>query len=282
LSSFSETNDLLSTHQMPDRSSKIPLTSSPHAGSSHAKDASPIFVLKRVRQVKEGNAVLDGVDLEINKGEITALIGPSGAGKTSLIRLLNRLDDPIDGQVFYKLRPIAEYPVRGLRRQVGFVFQTPVIFPGSVRDNLLEAEKLAEELGGKTEVDLEARVREVMALAELEVSLTDRDGESLSVGQKQRVNIARALMTTPEALLMDEPTSALDPETADRLMETVQRLGQEKGLTVVMVTHRLSEARRASDSTVLMERGRIVASGTTTDIFEQTANKRLREFLDSE
>lgn len=267
---------------MPDRSSRIPLTSSPHAGSSHENSASPIFVLKSIRQVKEGNPVLDGVDLEINKGEITALIGPSGAGKTSLIRLLNRLDDPIDGQVFYKSRPIAEYPVRGLRRQVGFVFQTPVMFPGSVRDNLLEAEKLAEELGGKTQVDLEARVQEVMALAELEVSLTERDGEGLSVGQKQRVNIARALMTTPEALLMDEPTSALDPETADRLMETVQRLGQEKGLTVVMVTHRLSEARRASDSTVLMERGRIVASGTTTDIFEQTANKRLREFLDSE
>jgi len=262
---------------LPERSSKIPLQS-PHAVSSHAKSASPIFVLKSVRQVKQGNAVLDGVDLEINRGEITALIGPSGAGKTSLIRLLNRLDDPIEGRVLYQSRPIAEYPVRQLRRQVGFVFQTPVMFPGSVRDNLLEAEKLAAELGGKTEADLEARVREVMALAELEVTLTDRDGESLSVGQKQRVNIARALMTTPEALLMDEPTSALDPETADRLMETVQRLG----LTVVMVTHRLSEARRASDSIVLMESGRIIDARTTTHIFEQTANKRLREFLDSE
>jgi putative ABC transport system ATP-binding protein len=262
----------------PDGSSKITPLPAPHAGSPHGETASPIFVLKSVRQVKEGNAVLDGVDLEINKGEITALIGPSGAGKTSLIRLLNRLDDPIEGQVLYQSRPIAEYQVRELRRQVGFVFQTPVMFPGSVRDNLLEAERLA----GKTEVDLEARVREVMALAELEVSLMDRDGESLSVGQKQRVNIARALMTTPEALLMDEPTSALDPETADRLMETVQRLGREKGLTVVMVTHRLSEARRASDSIVLMENGRIVDAGTTTHIFEQTANKRLREFLDSD
>jgi putative ABC transport system ATP-binding protein len=267
---------------LPDRSSKIPLTPASHAGSPHAKSASLIFVLKSVRQVKEGYAVLDGVDLEINRGEITALIGPSGAGKTSLIRLLNRLDDPIDGQVLYQSRPIAEYPVRQLRRQVGFVFQTPVMFPGSVRDNLLEAEKLAVEPGGKTEVDLVARVREVMALAELEVSLMDRDGESLSVGQKQRVNIARALMTTPEALLMDEPTSALDPETADRLMETVQRLGRDKGVTVIMVTHRLSEARRASDSIVLMESGRIVDAGTTTHIFEQTANKRLREFLESE
>ncbi|MEA2175711.1 MAG: UDP-glucose/iron transport system ATP-binding protein [Blastocatellia bacterium] len=239
---------------------------------------SSIFVLKGVRQVKEGNAVLDGIELEINEGEITALIGPSGAGKTSLIRLLNRLDDPVGGQVLYRARPVNEYPVRELRRQVGFVFQTPVMFPGTVRDNLHEALKLAEN----NSADLEERVREVMALAELEAALAERDGERLSVGQKQRVNIARALMTSPEVLLMDEPTSALDPETADRLMETVHRLGREKGLTVVMITHRLSEARRASDATVLMERGRIVEAGPTAHLFEQTANERLRAFLDSE
>jgi putative ABC transport system ATP-binding protein len=237
-----------------------------------------MFVLKGVRQVKEGNAVLDGVELEINGGEITALIGPSGAGKTSLIRLLNRLDDPVSGQVLYRARPINDYPVRELRRQVGFVFQTPVMFPGTVRDNLHEALKLAEN----NNANLDQRVQEVMALAELEAALAERDGERLSVGQKQRVNIARALMTAPEVLLMDEPTSALDPETADRLMETVHRLGREKGLTVVMITHRLSEARRASDSTVLMERGRIVEAGPTAHIFEQTANERLRAFLDSE
>jgi ABC-type methionine transport system ATPase subunit len=247
-------------------------------GSSPIAPPSPVFVLKAVCQVKEGNAVLDGVELEINGGEITALIGPSGAGKTSLLRLLNRLDDPVAGQVLYRARPLNDYPVRELRRQVGFVFQTPVMFPGSVRDNLREASALAE----KSETGLEARVLEVMALADLETSLADRDGERLSVGQKQRVNIARALMTQPEVLLMDEPTSALDPETADRLMETVKRLGREKGLTVVMITHRLSEARRASDSTVLMEKGRIVEAGTTTHIFEQTANIRLRAFLDSE
>lgn len=222
--------------------------------------------------------VLDGVELEIKHGEITALIGPSGAGKTSLIRLLNRLDDPFSGEVLYRARPIAEYPVRELRRQVGFVFQTPVMFPGTVRDNLYAASELAE----KSRTNLEERLREAMALAELEEALAQRDGERLSVGQKQRVNIARALMTQPEALLMDEPTSALDPETADRLMETVQRLGHERKLTVVMITHRLSEARRASDYTVLMEGGRIVEAGTTAHMFEQTTNLRLRSFLDSE
>ena len=243
-----------------------------------AETASACFVLKGVRQVKEGSTVLDGVDLEVERGAITALIGPSGAGKTSLLRLLNRLDDPCAGEVLYRSRPINEYPVRALRQQVGFVFQTPVMFPGTVRDNLLKA----SELSGKTDVDNDARVLEALALAEVETSLADRDGDRLSVGQKQRINIARALMTQPEVLLMDEPTSALDPETADKLMETVRRLRSQQGLTVVMITHRLAEARRASDRTVLMERGRIVESGSAASVFEQTANVRLRAFLDSE
>src|SRR5258707_11703137 len=139
---------------------------------------SPVFLLKNVRQVKEGTIVLDCVDLEVKRGAITALIGPSGAGKTSLLRLLNRLDDPSAGEVYYLSRPITEYPVRELRRQVGFVFQTPVMFPGTVRDNLLQASTLS----GDTKADLEERVEEVMALAEVESSLADRDGDRLSVG----------------------------------------------------------------------------------------------------
>jgi len=121
-----------------------------------------------------------------------------------------------------------------------------------------------------------------MALAELDGTLCDRDGDRLSGGQKQRVNIARALMTSPDVLLMDEPTSALDSETADRLMETTRRLSQEQHLTVVMVTHRLSEARRTSDMTVGLERGRVVAMGRTADVFGNTTNPRLRAFLETE
>jgi putative ABC transport system ATP-binding protein len=239
---------------------------------------SPVFVLKSVRQVKGGNSVLDGIDLELGGGAVTTLIGPSGAGKTSLLRLLNRLDDPAGGQVFYNGRPIDDYPVQALRRQVGFVFQTPVMFPGTVRDNLRQA----ADLGANNHSDLEGRIQKAIALAELEPILLNRLGDTLSVGQKQRVNIARALMTAPEVLLMDEPTSALDPETADRLMETVRRLSHERRLTVIMITHRLAEARLISDSVVLMESGRIVGAESTAQIFEQSANNRLRAFLDNE
>ena len=236
------------------------------------------FTLKGVRQVKDGMTVLDGVELDIPHGAITALVGPSGAGKTSLLRLLNRLDDPVSGDIVYRARAITHYPVQELRRKVGFVFQTPVMFPGTVRDNL----QAALTLGDATGKDVERRMAAAMALAELDGTLCDRDGDRLSGGQKQRVNIARALLTSPDVLLMDEPTSALDPETADRLMETTRRLSQEQHLTVVMVTHRLSEARRTSDMTVVLERGRVVAMGRTADVFEHTTNPRLRAFLETE
>ena len=236
------------------------------------------FTLKGVRQVKAGITVVDGIELAIPHGEIIALVGPSGAGKTSLLRLLNRLDDPVGGEIFYRARRITQYPVQELRRKVGFVFQTPVMFPGTVRDNL----HVALALSGGPGQDADKRIAEALELAELEPALCDRAGDRLSGGQKQRVNIARALMTAPDVLLMDEPTSALDPETADRLMETTRRLSREQHLTVVMVTHRLSEARRTSDRTIVLERGRIVASGSTTDVFGSTTNPRMRAFLDSE
>jgi len=242
------------------------------------------FTLKGVRQVKDGMTVLDGIELDIPHGAITALVGPSGAGKTSLLRLLNRLDDPVSGDIVYRARAITHYPVQELRRHVGFVFQTPVMFPGTVRDNL----QAALTLGGAaaptcvlTHADAERRVAAAMALAELDGTLCDRDGDRLSSGQKQRINIARALLTSPDVLLMDEPTSTLDPETADRLMETTRRLSQEQPLTVVMVTHRLSEARRTSDVTIVLERGRVVAMGRTADVFENTTNPRIRAFLET-
>jgi len=235
------------------------------------------FTLKRVRQQKEGQTILDEVELDLPAGEIIALVGPSGAGKTSLIRLLNRLDDPVSGQIFYRERPITQFPVRELRHKIGFVFQAPVMFPGTVRDNL----DVALELSGDKKDNADDRVAAIMAVVELDLELLHRDGDSLSGGEKQRVNIARALLTSSEVLLMDEPTSALDPETADRLMDTIRRLRREQRLTIVMVTHRLSEARRTSDLVIVMEGGRVIEKGRTIDIFEGVTNPRVRAFFDT-
>lgn len=241
-----------------------------------------------MRQVREGNVVIDGVELEIMQGEITALVGASGAGKTSLLRLLNRLDDPTSGEIFYESKHINRYAVQELRRRIGFVFQTPVMFPGTLRDNLRAAIMLGKQIEQKSNDGAadndrnEQRIAEAMRLAELDAALGEQDGGRLSVGQKQRANIARALVTAPDVLLMDEPTSALDPETADRLMDTIRRLKKERKLTVVMVTHRLAEARRVSDTTIVMERGRIIEAGATKDIFERTIDTRTNLLLDSE
>ncbi len=245
--------------------------------NSPQKAVSSAFSLLDVCQTRENQTVLDRINLEIETGKITALIGPSGAGKTSLLRLLNRLDDPANGQILYHSRPIDEFPVQKLRLQIGFVFQTPVMFPGTVAENL----RAALELAGKSAADSDDLIAEMLRLAEIDALLFERDGAQFPVGQKQRVNIARALMSAPEVLLMDEPTSALDPETADKLMETVRRLGREKNITVVMVTHRLSETRKASDTTIIMELGKIIETGATDFIFNQTQNPRIREFLSS-
>lgn len=250
------------------------MTAEPDPGSR--SDGAPAFVLRGVRQVKAGAPVLEGVDVDIPRRRVTALVGPSGAGKTSLLRLLNRLDDPTAGEVRYRGGPITDREVRRLRCEVGFVFQTPVMFPGTVGDNL----RMAAELAGET-ADLEAMVRTAMDHAELDCALVDREGERLSVGQKQRANIARALMTRPEVLLLDEPTSALDPESADRLTETIRHLSTDRGLTVVMVTHRLAAARRASDFTVVMEAGRVSEAGSTPQVFMKSENPRTRAFLES-
>jgi putative ABC transport system ATP-binding protein len=247
------------------------------SGSGRGAGPVPAFHLHAVRQVRAGTRILDGVDLEFPQRRLTALVGPSGAGKTSLLRLLNRLDEPTGGMIEYRGQPLHELPVRQLRRRVGFVFQAPVMFAGTVRDNLREAVALA----GHPVDDLESAMYEAMALAELEAELLDRDGDRLSLGQKQRANLARALMCGPEALLMDEPTSALDPETADRLMDTVRRMSAERALTIVMVTHRLAEAQRVSDLTVVLEAGRVLTVGPTPEVFAQTADPRLRAFLES-
>jgi len=218
--------------------------------------------------------VLDGVTVTVPAGCITALVGPSGAGKTSLLRLLNRLDDPAAGTIMFAGAPIAAVPIRTLRQRVGFVFQTPVMFPGTVADNL----RVAATLAGYPSPG-EAELEETAGRVGLDPSYLARDGDRLSGGERQRANIARALMTRPETLLMDEPTSALDPEVAERLIATVRDLARTGGVTIVMVTHRLSEARTASDYIIMLESGRVVETGSTQALFTGAREARTRAYL---
>jgi putative ABC transport system ATP-binding protein len=213
--------------------------------------------------------VLHDIDVTIPRHLITVLVGPSGGGKTSLLRLLNRLDDPVRGDILLDGSPIVDYAVSELRRRVALVFQTPVMFPGTVADNLAVAAELgggqdghSDQPGQTDQSDhFDQQANRVMLLAELDPSLLERPGGELSVGQQQRVNLARALMTSPEVLLLDEPTSALDPETSRSLMKTIRRLSEDRRLTILAATHRVEEARDYAQHALVLREGRMIDSG---------------------
>lgn len=236
---------------------------------------SPLFALRGVSQTRADATILRDLTVDIPRTAITALVGPSGAGKTSMLRLLNRLDDPASGEVFFDGRPIASYPVTALRRRVGFVFQRPAMFPGTVADNL----RIAAELGGEEAVAKAPPVDRVLAAVELSPDYATRDASRLSGGEQQRASLARAIMTRPEVLLLDEPTAALDPEVAERLLATIARVPREYGVSVVMVTHRLVEARKISTWTIMLERGSLVEAGPTAKLFSDAASERARAYL---
>lgn len=238
---------------------------------------SPLFELRGVSQTRAETTILRDLTVDIPRTAITALVGPSGAGKTSMLRLLNRLDDPASGEVFFHGRPIASYPVTALRRRVGFVFQRPAMFPGTVADNL----RIAVELGGEESLAEAPPIDRVLAAVELSPEYAAREASRLSGGEQQRVSLARAIMTRPEVLLLDEPTAALDPEVAERLLATIARVPHEYGVSVVMVTHRLVEARSISTWTIMLERGSLVEAGPTTKLFSAAASERARAYLTS-
>ena len=204
-----------------------------------------------LRLHRGGRLVLRGIDVSFGAGTVTAVVGPSGAGKTSLLRCLNRLEQPEEGTVSLDGTDIREIPPTELRRRVGMIFQTPILFPGGVRGNLCYGvEDVAEDV-----------LLEALTAAGLPESFLERDSTALSVGQAQRVSIARALVRSPEMLLMDEPTSALDKDAAGRIEALVAGLA-ERGPGVVVVTHDLDQAERMAERAVLIVDGIKRAEGT--------------------
>ena len=180
--------------------------------------------------------IVEGFTAVISRVGLTAMVGPSGAGKTTLLRLLNRLDDPDAGQVLLDGKDVREYDVLQLRRRVQYVGQVPVTFPGTVAENLAMAEPSA---------DADALLERVGLAA----ALVHRRADALSVGEAQRLSLARALACDPEALLLDEPTSALDTASKGGVEQLIRSL-TEGGLTVVLVTHDPRQAAELADAVI--------------------------------
>ncbi|MEO5626026.1 MAG: phosphate ABC transporter ATP-binding protein PstB [Dokdonella sp.] len=227
---------------------------------------------------------LDDINLDVPAHRITALVGPSGCGKSSLLRCLNRLNDEIvdcrvSGRVL--VGQIDAYAkdtiVHDLRRSVGMVFQRPNPFPLSVHDNVAYGLRL---LGIKRRRELDERIEAALKAATLwdEVaSRLDDSALSLSLGQQQRLVIARAIAVEPEILLLDEPGSALDPAATLRFEELLHELARRH--TIVLVTHNMQQAARVSDFTAFLHQGRLIEFGDTDALFTNPLQRQTEDFI---
>jgi ABC-type methionine transport system ATPase subunit len=229
----------------------------------------PKIEVRGLRYGAGGAEILRGVDALAPDGEITAIVGPSGAGKSTLLRAINLLIEPSSGEVYLDGEPTRSLDPLELRRRVGMVFQIPTLFGNSVEDAILYGTRL---------VGRSADPGRLLEVVGLDASLAGRDPQSLSVGQQQRVTVARALALEPEALLLDEPTSALDEAARRKVEELVRDLNARLGLTMVFVSHDLAQVRRVADKVVVLAEGKSVGAWDGEDFFSE-AGERARRFI---
>lgn len=220
--------------------------------------------------------LLHEISFRAGGGETTTIIGPSGSGKSTLIRLLNRLDELSAGRITLNGDDITAIDPLLLRRRVAMVLQKPFMFEGTVLANLQRPFLYRKETPPGRESET---VRRALGLARLSTGLLERDARSLSGGEQQRVNLARALINHPEVLLLDEPTSALDRPTADHLAATLHDVCRAERLAVIMVTHDLRLAEHTADQLIYLEQGRIVEKGAAAELLRQPQTEAFRRFL---
>jgi polar amino acid transport system ATP-binding protein len=231
-----------------------------------------------VRKSFGDHVVLDAFDLAVANGERIALIGQSGSGKTTVLRLLMGLDRFDGGEIEVGGVPLSRPTpqTRAARRQIGMVFQHFNLFPHlTVMGNVIEAPR---RVLGLSDAEARGRAADLLAMVGL-AAKHDALPRQLSGGQQQRVAIARALAMQPRIMLFDEITSALDPELVGEVLRVVRQLARESGMTMLIVTHEMSFARDVSDRVVFMEHGRVAEEGVPDVIFRAPRNDRTRAFL---
>ncbi|MDT2766344.1 amino acid ABC transporter ATP-binding protein [Lactococcus raffinolactis] len=236
-----------------------------------------LIEIKSLHKYFGKNEVLKGLDIQIKRGEVVVMIGPSGSGKSTFLRTMNLLETPTKGDVFFEGTNIADKSVDVFkhREKMGMVFQQFNLFPNmTVLDNLTLAPVTTGKLSKEEAVEVAIELLDKVGLSEK----AEAYPQSLSGGQQQRVAIARALAMNPDVMLFDEPTSALDPEMVGDVLNVMQDLAKE-GMTMVIVTHEMGFAKEVADRVIFMADGKIVESGTPTELFDHPKEQRTQDFL---
>lgn len=234
--------------------------------------------VKGLKKSFKNNEVLKGIDIEIQPGEVVAIVGPSGCGKSTFLRCLNLLEKPSGGQILYHDVDLVSADAKTATKVLlgmGMVFQQFNLFPHlTVLDNITLAPTMVK---GEDKKSSQERAMALLKTVGLE-DKKDAYPNQLSGGQQQRIAIARALAMKPEVMLFDEPTSALDPEMVGEVLDVMKKLAAE-GMTMLVVTHEMGFAREAADRVIFIDGGYIVEDSEPEEFFSHPKNKRLQEFL---
>lgn len=237
----------------------------------------PLLEIVGLRKSYGANEVLRGVNLRVRPGELVCVIGPSGSGKSSMLRCCNRLEEATGGQVIFDGRDItrADVDINAVRQQIGMVFQAFNLYPHlSALDNVALALRHVQKHSKAAARDLAQAALERVGLGHK----AEAYPAQLSGGQQQRVGIARSVALQPRVILFDEPTSALDPELVEDVLQVMRQL-REGGMTMLVVTHEMAFAHAAADRVVFMDGGLVVEEGSAADVFERPREARTRSFV---
>ena len=245
-------------------------------------ESEKIIELKNLKKQYGDNVILKNINLHVDRGEVVSLIGPSGSGKSTILRCIVDLESITSGEVMIEGNNLTDKNVdkkikKEMLLKTGMVFQTFNLFPHlSVRNNIVRTLKLVKK---KTTIEAENIANKMLDLVGLSDKIDSFPNE-LSGGQKQRVAIARALALQPDIMLFDEPTSALDPELVKEVLDIIRKLKKQK-ITMLIVSHEMNFVREISDRIIVMEKGEILETGTSQQIFENPASQRVKEFLNT-
>ncbi|MFQ5499429.1 MAG: ATP-binding cassette domain-containing protein [Candidatus Zixiibacteriota bacterium] len=228
-----------------------------------------IALTRKVNSAEGARCIVNEFSFQFCRRHVYCLIGLSGAGKSSLLRLLNRLDDPTSGQILFHGVPHIKYSPPLLRRKISYLFQLPYLFDGTVRDNI----RFGRQEISKSDI---ARLAERVHLSQ---NMLDSPSKNLSGGERQRVALARALATEPEVLLLDEPTSSLDPSHTEAIEALILELTSSTDLSALVVTHDPQQAIRIGGETLLMADGHLVEHGPPKQLLEHPETEAGRQYV---